>query len=98
MKVVVARLGLALIVAAWAGVAGAADKPAYGPPPAWVDVPPAPDIATAPDQPSLKMLFDDNQSRLSPEGDTFYNRRAIRRLGERQEYIRAPAYPSDKAG
>lgn len=53
----------------------AAPKPTFGPPPKWVDVAPIPDAPAAEGAPAVQTLLDDNQSRLTPQGDTFYNRR-----------------------
>lgn len=55
--------------------AAAADKPNYGAPAPWVqvaEVPPAPaeDGAAA-----VQVVLDDNQTRFSPQGDAYYNRR-----------------------
>lgn len=73
------RVGLlgaaALLLLVWTAPASAAEKPAFGPPPAWVqvlDIPVAPPPEGAP---AVQMLLDDNQTRLSPDGDAFYNRR-----------------------
>ena len=77
-----ARMGLAAL-AAWsvsATCSFAADKPVFAPPPAWVDVPAPPDAPLGGDGPALKMLFDDNQSHISPSGDDFYNRRVYKVL------------------
>ncbi|MBA4011491.1 MAG: hypothetical protein C0481_06460 [Phenylobacterium sp.] len=56
----------------------AADRPSFSPPSAWVavaDIPPAPpeDGAAA-----VQVVLDDNQTRLSPDGDAYYNRRVYR--------------------
>ena len=53
----------------------AAPKPQYGPPPKWVDVAPVPDAPPAENAPAIQTLLDDNQSRLTPTGDSYYNRR-----------------------
>ncbi|MDO9223455.1 MAG: DUF3857 domain-containing protein, partial [Caulobacter sp.] len=53
----------------------AAPEPVFGPPPKWVDVAPIPPPPPAEGAPAVQTLLDDNQSRLTPEGDTFYNRR-----------------------
>ncbi|WP_293901532.1 DUF3857 domain-containing protein [Phenylobacterium sp.] len=52
-----------------------ASKPAFGDPPKWVEVAPVPDPPPAEGAPAIQTLLDDNQSRLSPQGDGFYNRR-----------------------
>lgn len=53
----------------------AAPKPAYGPPPRWVQVAEIPPAPPAEGAPAIQTLLDDNQSRLTPEGDAYYNRR-----------------------
>ena len=53
----------------------AAPKPVFGPPPKWVDVAAVPDAPPTEGAPAVQTLLDDNQSRLTPQGDTFYNRR-----------------------
>jgi len=53
----------------------AAPKPVFGPPPKWVDVAAVPEAPPAEGAPAVQTLLDDNQSRLTPQGDTFYNRR-----------------------
>lgn len=68
-------LGLALTLAGAASAAPAL-KPVYAQPASWVDVaplPPAPDLS---DAPAVQTVLDDNQSRLGPDGDAYYNRRA----------------------
>lgn len=67
-----AGLAAALLISA-PGLA--APKPVFGPPPKWVDVAPIPDAPSATDAPAVQTLLDDNQTRLTPQGDTFYNRR-----------------------
>jgi hypothetical protein len=66
---------LAAAVFLFAAPALAAPKPGFGPPPKWVqvaDIPPAPPAEGAP---AIQTLLDDNQSRLTPTGDAYYNRR-----------------------
>jgi transglutaminase-like putative cysteine protease len=58
----------------------AAPKPAFGPPPKWVTVAEAPEAPPADGAPAVQTLLDDNQSRLTPQGDAFYNRRVQRVL------------------
>ena len=70
--------GLALVIAAWPLWSHAADKPAFRPPPPWVDVAPIPAAQTAADGPALQTLLDDNQSQLSPAGDAYYTRRVVK--------------------
>ena len=53
----------------------AAPRPVFGPPPKWVDVAAVPEAPPAEGAPAVQTLLDDNQSRLTPQGDTFYNRR-----------------------
>ncbi|RAK64925.1 DUF3857 domain-containing protein [Phenylobacterium kunshanense] len=53
----------------------AAPKPQYGPPPKWVQVAEVPPAPPAEGAPAVQTLLDDNQSRLTPEGDGYYNRR-----------------------
>lgn len=53
----------------------AAPKPQYGPPPKWVQVAEVPPAPPAEGAPAVQTLLDDNQSRLTPEGDAYYNRR-----------------------
>lgn len=53
----------------------AAPKPNFGPPPKWVDVAAVPEAPPAEGAPAVQTLLDDNQSRLTPQGDTYYNRR-----------------------
>lgn len=69
-----------LAAASWATGVFAADKPAYGPPPSWVDVAKPPETPTPDGAPALQTLLDDNQSRLSPDGDVFYSRRVVKVL------------------
>jgi hypothetical protein len=64
----------------FAGAASAAQQPVYGPPAPWVDLapipaPPPPDGAAA-----VQMVLDDNQTRLSPDGDFYYDRRVYKVL------------------
>lgn len=53
----------------------AAPKPNFGPPPKWVEVAEVPEAPPAEGAPAVQTLLDDNQSRLTPQGDTYYNRR-----------------------
>jgi hypothetical protein len=79
-------LSLRLIVCSALGAvvfavpAFAADKPSFGPPPAWVDVAAIPPPPSADGAPAIQVLLDDHQTRLDPSGDTYYNRRVIRIL------------------
>ena len=56
------------------------DKPAYGPPEAWVGVAPIPQAPAADGAPAVQLLLDDHQSRLDPAGDAFYTRRVLKVL------------------
>jgi hypothetical protein len=67
-----ATLAVAFVIAA---PALAAPRPAYGPPPKWVQVAEVPPAPPAEGAPAVQTLLDDNQSRLTPEGDAYYNRR-----------------------
>jgi hypothetical protein len=69
-----------LAVLACAVPAFAANQPAYGPPPAWVDVAAIPPPPSDEGAPAVQVLLDDHQARLDPTGDTFYSRRVIRIL------------------
>ncbi len=72
----IARFAAGLAVALLISVpALAAPKPVFGPPPKWVDVAVVPEAPPAEGAPAVQTLLDDNQSRLTPTGDTFYNRR-----------------------
>ncbi|MDB5423348.1 MAG: hypothetical protein JWQ29_764, partial [Phenylobacterium sp.] len=55
--------------------AAATLTPAFAPPPAWVDVAPVPEAPPVLDAAAVQTLLDDNQYRIGPEGDAFYNRR-----------------------
>jgi hypothetical protein len=65
-------LAAALLIAS---PAFAAPKPTFGGPPRWVEVAPIPDAPPAEGAPAIQTLLDDNQSRLTPQGDSYYNRR-----------------------
>ncbi len=58
----------------------AADKPSFGPPPAWVDVAPIPPAPPEEGAPAIQILLDDSQSRLDPSGDAYYSRRVFKVL------------------
>ena len=60
--------------------AAAADKPLFGPPPAWVDVAPVPPAPPEEGAPAVQLLLDDNQTRLDPAGDAYYDRRVFKIL------------------
>lgn len=71
-----ARFAAGLAVAALISApALAAPKPNFGPPPKWVEVADIPEAPPAEGAPAVQTLLDDNQSRLTPQGDTYYNRR-----------------------
>ncbi|TAJ73679.1 MAG: DUF3857 domain-containing protein [Phenylobacterium sp.] len=71
-----ARFAAGLAVALLISVpALAAPKPNFGPPPKWVEVAEVPEAPPAEGAPAVQTLLDDNQSRLTPQGDTYYNRR-----------------------
>lgn len=63
-----------------AGRALAAEQPVYGPPPAWVDVAPVPEAPPADGAAAVQVVLDDNQTRLTPQGDAYYNRRIYKVL------------------
>jgi hypothetical protein len=65
-------LTLAFVIAA---PALSAPKPTFGPPAKWVQVAEAPPPPPADNAPAVQTLLDDNQSRLTPQGDAYYNRR-----------------------
>jgi hypothetical protein len=69
-----------LAVQVLAAPAWAADKPLFGPPPAWVDVAPVPPAPSDDGAPAVQLLLDDNQTRLDPAGDAFYDRRVFKIL------------------
>lgn len=69
-----------LAACALAGPVLAADKPAYGPPAAWVDVAPIPQAPPEDGAPAIQVLLDDHQSRLDPAGDAFYFHRVLKIL------------------
>ena len=71
-RLLFAGLAAALLISA---PAFAAPKPVFGDPPKWVEVAPIPDAPPAEGAPAIQTLLDDNQSRLSQAGDSFYNRR-----------------------
>lgn len=72
-----AGLCIAFVIAA---PAAAARKPVFGPPPKWVEVAAIPAPPSIEGAPAIQTLLDDNQSRLTPAGDSFYNRRVQRVL------------------
>ena len=63
------------VLCAGATASGATPIPAFAPPPAWVDIAPVPQAPPVLDAAAIQTILDDNQSRLGPEGDAFYNRR-----------------------
>ena len=74
------RIGLAGVLALWAGAAIAADEPLYAPPADWVQPLPIPKAAAPTDGSPTQMLLTDEQSKLSAAGDDFYVERAIKIL------------------
>ncbi|HEY0646290.1 DUF3857 domain-containing protein [Phenylobacterium sp.] len=66
---------VSLAVVLFAAPAFAAPKPVFGPPPKWVQVAEVPPAPPAEGAPAVQTLLDDNQSRLTPAGDAYYNRR-----------------------
>lgn len=72
-------LALVLVVFTAVPAFAAATQPSYGPPPAWVDIAPIPVDAPV-DGGASQTLLDDNQTRLDPSGDAYYNRRVGRVL------------------
>jgi hypothetical protein len=69
-----------LAVVLWAGTVEAADRPVYGPPPAWVKPVAIPDIPAPTDGSAIQTLLADHQARLGPDGDDLYNEMATRIL------------------
>jgi tetratricopeptide (TPR) repeat protein len=74
--------GGALLAAAalLGGHALAADKPLYGPPPAWVRSAAIPKVAAPADGSAVQILLVDSQSKLGPEADATYMEVATRIL------------------
>src|SRR4051794_34718419 len=60
--------------------AQAADKPVYGPPPAWVKPAPTPEPGSpsADDQSAVRLLLQDRQSRIGPDGMEVYSEAVVR--------------------
>jgi tetratricopeptide (TPR) repeat protein/transglutaminase-like putative cysteine protease len=72
------RFGLGLVAAAaWAGVAFAADKPAYGPAPAWVKPATMPAIPAASDGQPVRSLLVDSQTRVTAAGEDTYTETVV---------------------
>ena len=63
-----------------AGSALAAQQPVYGPPAPWVTLATLPDTPPADGAAAVQVVLDDNQTRLSPEGDAYYERRIFKVL------------------
>ena len=63
-----------------AGPAFASSKPIIAPPPGWVDLAPLADAAAPDGSAAVQTLLDDNQSQLSPTGDVYYTRHAVKVL------------------
>ncbi len=73
------RLGfLAGLASLWACAAWCADKPVYGPPPAWVKPLPVPSANGAVGGGATQLLMQDTQIRFGPNGDEFYDESAVR--------------------
>jgi tetratricopeptide (TPR) repeat protein/transglutaminase-like putative cysteine protease len=70
------RLVLALLVALWTTMAAAAEKPVYGPPPAWVKEAELP-APKADEGGATQFLLHDIQIRSSPDGVETYARGAV---------------------
>lgn len=73
---------IAVLAAVFVGGHGALAAnlaPGFAPPSAWVDVAPVPPAPPVVDAAAVQTLLDDNQSRLSPDGDAYFNRR-IRKI------------------
>jgi len=62
----------ALVWAGAAGAAGAADRPLYGPPAAWVKPIAIPDIPTPADGAAVQVLLEDHQAKFSADGDDVF--------------------------
>lgn len=68
------RIGLGLALAALvAGMAHAADKPTYAPPPDWVKPAEIPVAAPVTDQTPVHTLLADTQARITPSGEDEYS-------------------------
>jgi transglutaminase-like putative cysteine protease len=73
------RPALAVIAAAvWISPAAAAERPNFGPPAAWIAVADIPEAPPEDGAAAAQVVLDDNQTRFSPEGDSYYNRRVYR--------------------
>jgi TPR repeat protein len=72
------RIGLAGVLALWAGSAVAADEPVYAPPPAWVRPAVIPDAPASTDGTPVQTLLVDEQSKLGVDEDQFYVERAVK--------------------
>jgi hypothetical protein len=66
---------LAVVFTSATGALAANLTPSFAPPAPWVDVAPVPEAPPVQDAAAVQTLLDDNQSRLSPDGDSYYNRR-----------------------
>lgn len=69
---------LAAVLISASPALAAADKPAYGPPPAWVNVAAIPPPPTDDGAPAVQLLLEDHQTRFDPAGDTFYSRSTVK--------------------
>ncbi|CAN7581165.1 DUF3857 domain-containing protein [Phenylobacterium sp. LjRoot164] len=69
---------VAMPLAAASTVVLAADRPSFGPPAAWVAVAEIPQAPPEDGAAAVQVVLDDNQTRFSPDGDAYYNRRIYR--------------------
>ena len=75
LRVVGLVAALAVVCASAPPALAASLAPVFTAPPAWVDVAAVPEAPPVLDAAAVQTLLDDNQSRLDPEGDAFFNRR-----------------------
>ena len=80
MRVLLGLVCAAAAVLSGSGAARAAAQPEYGPPPAWVDVAAVPQAPPPDGAAAVQVVLDDNQTRLSPDGDAYYDRRIYKVL------------------
>ncbi len=66
---------LAVVCASAPPARAATLTPVFAAPAAWVDVAAVPDAPPVLDAAAVQTLLDDNQSRLGPDGDAYFNRR-----------------------
>lgn len=72
------RIGLAGVLALWAGAAVAADEPVYAPPADWVKPAPIPKAAPVTDGSPVQTLLVDEQSKLGADEDDLFVERALK--------------------